>query len=270
MSRKNWSSEKIFKRLITNKSKKTYWDNIGELRSRPNTEVFKKAFSLTKSEFKKEKIIGIDILAQLGFDLRPFKKKTLERYFELLDKENEKEILMSILYGIGHNNEALIAKQITKLIQFRNHKNVEVRQGLVSTLLGIENKKAINILIELTEDKISSIRNWATFGIGSQIDISNKEIITALWNRVNDKHQETKLEAIVGLANRGEKEVKKNILKELENGEYGTLLFDAIKSLNDKDFLPHLKKNLDSAKRDDSIPESWIQDLKECMETIQK
>lgn len=268
MSRKNWSNEKIFERLITNKSRKTYWNNISELRSRPNKEVFQKAFTLLNSKSKKEKLIGIDVLAQLGFNPRPFKKETLKRYFELLEEESENEILMSLLYGIGHNNEELTAKQITKLIQLKNHNNVDVRQGLVSALLGIEDKKAINTLIELTKDNVSSIRNWATFGIGSQVEISNQKIKTALWNRVNDKHQETKLEAIVGLSNRGEKEVKKIILRELKEGEYGTLLFDAIETLNDKEFLPQLEKNYESAKNDDSIPNNWIKDLKECIEKL--
>lgn len=268
MSRKNWSNEKIFERLITNKSRKTYWDNISELRSRPNKEVFQKAFNLLNSKSKKEKLIGIDVLAQLGFNPRPFIKETLKRYFELLDEENEKETLMSILYGIGHNNEELTTTQIAKLIQFKNHKNIEVRQGLVSALLGIENEKAVNTLIELTEDKVSSIRNWATFGIGSQIEISNQKIKTALWNRVNDKHQETKLEAIVGLSNRGEKEVKEIISRELVLGEYGTLLFEAIEVLNDKDFLPQLEMNYEAAKNDDSIPDNWTHDLKEYIEKL--
>ncbi len=268
MSRKSWSTEKIYERLLTNKSKKTYWDNIHELRSRSKKEVFKKAFSLLNSKIKKEKIIGIDVLAQLGFNPRPFKKETLKRYFELLDSESDKEILLSLLYAIGHNNENLKSNQISKIIQFKNHKAIEVRHGLVFALLGIENKKVIDTLIQLTEDKISSIRNWATFGIGSQIETSNQEIKLALWKRIKDNHQETKLEAIVGLANRGDSEVKKIIIKELEKGEYGSLIFDAIECSNDKDFLPQLEKNLESAKNDDSIDKSWIQDLEQCIEKI--
>lgn len=33
MGRKNWTDEKLFFRLVNNKSDKTYWDNIRELRS---------------------------------------------------------------------------------------------------------------------------------------------------------------------------------------------------------------------------------------------
>ena len=103
MSRKNWSNEKIFERLIINKSRKTYWDNISELRLRPNKEVFDRACSLTKSKSKKEKIIGIDILAQLGWKPRPFKKQTLKRYFEILDLEDDKNVLKS-LFKLNQTN----------------------------------------------------------------------------------------------------------------------------------------------------------------------
>ena len=268
MSRKKWSSDKIFERLLNNKSKQTYWDNISELRSRPNKDVFRRAFSLTKSESKKEKIVGIDILAQLGLRPRLFKKETIIRYFELLNNEIDKDILMSLFYAIGHNNESLTSSQISKMVQFKNHKISEVRLGLVSALLGIEKKEAIKVLIELTKDNVSSIRNWATFGIGSQIEILNKEIKEALWERTKDKHQETKFEALVGLANRGESQIKEIIIEELEKGEYGTLIFEAIERLNDKVYLPYLEKNLESVLSDQSIFKGWKDDLKECIRNL--
>ena len=43
MIRENWTSEKLFDRLLTNKTQKTFWDNIRVLRNRPNPEVYKKA-----------------------------------------------------------------------------------------------------------------------------------------------------------------------------------------------------------------------------------
>lgn len=84
MSRKKWTSEKIFTRLLNNKTQKTLWRNVQELRKRPNIEVYNKAYKLTKSEIEKEKIIGIYVLAQFGFDPRFQQAKTVKLYFELL------------------------------------------------------------------------------------------------------------------------------------------------------------------------------------------
>lgn len=77
MGRKNWKSEKFFERLMNNKSQKTYWNNIAELRKRATEDVYVQAYKLTKSKSDKNKIIGIDVLAQLGSDPRIRQKETL-------------------------------------------------------------------------------------------------------------------------------------------------------------------------------------------------
>ena len=270
MNRKKWTNEKVYSRLQNKKSKKTYWDNIRELHSRPNQNVFEKAFWFANSKSDKEKIIGIDVLAQLGIDCRPYLKETIGLYFELLKREKVPKVLASILYAIGHNNEGLKEEQILQLIEFKNHKNVIVREGLVIALLTIENKKVIGTLIELMDDEIESIRNWSTFGIGSQLEENNPEIINALWKRVTDINEETKLEAIVGLANRGDLRIKEVIIQELEKGKYGTLLFDAIEKLNDKEFLPYLEQNLISIQTEKEISDEWRVELEKNIEKLKE
>mgnify|MGYP005992427999 CR=1 FL=1 len=265
MARENWKSEKIFDRLVNNKSQKTYWNNISELRKRATEEIYDQAYELAKSQNDKNKIIGIDVLAQLGFEPRIWQQKTVALYFKLLENGQNDDVLFSLLFGISHNNENLTEKQVVKLTELKNSKNKDIRYSLVHALSTIENPKAIETLIELSEDTFSSIRNWATFGIGTLIAKNDDQILNALWKRTKDKHQETKLEAIVALANRNEIEVKAQIIAELKNGEYGTLLFDAINTLKDKDFIPYLESNLKSAKKDSGIKEEWISDLKQCL-----
>lgn len=268
MGRKNWTSEKIFDRLVNNKSQKTYWNNISELRKRANEDVYDQAFKLAKSESDKKKIIGIDVLAQLGFDPRIGQQKTINLYFDLLENEQSDDVLFALFFGISHNNENLTKKQVSKLVEFKDSKNTDVRYSLVSALSGIANPKAIETLIELSEDKFSSIRNWATFGIGTLSEENNDRIINALWKRTKDKHQETKLEAIVGLAKRKEFAVKEQIISELKNGKYTTLLFDAITELNDKELIPYLESELNSAKKDSKTNKQWLVELNECLNKI--
>lgn len=269
MSRKNWTDEKLFFRLVNNKSDKTYWDNIRELRSRPNTNVFKTCIKLTKSSNPKERIIGLDTLAQLGLPPRPFYKESKKIFFDILRKEKNPKVLCSSLYAIGHNNGKLEPDEIEALVSFKQNADEGVREGLVHALLSVDNKLAVNTLIDLTTDKISSIRDWATFGIGTQIERDNKSIREALWARIKDKHQDTKLEAVVGLAKRKDQRVKEIIKAELFNGEHGTLLFDAIDELKDKDFLPLLKNNLQSAKMEKEISSDWIEDLRACINKLE-
>ncbi len=268
MGRENWTSEKIFDRLVNNKSEKTYWNNISELQQRANENVFNQAYEFAKSHIDKKKIIGINVLAQLGFDPRFRQRETIKLYFELLREKQSNDVLFSLLFGVSHNNEKLTNKQILQLIKFKGSKNNNVRYSLVSAISGVDNPKTIETLIELSEDNFSSIRNWATFGIGTLSEQNNDRIVKALWNRTKDKHQETKLEAIVGLANRNQVAIKEQIIEELKNGEYGTLLFEAIETLKDKDFIPYLKNNLKSAKNDNGIKKEWIADLKQCLSKL--
>ena len=269
MSRKNWTDEKLFFRLVNNKSDKTYWDNIRELRSRANANNFNACVKLIKSSKPKERIIGIDIIAQLGLTPRPFFKESRKLFFDILKNEKDPKALLSVLYAIGHNNEKLKSDEIALLVSFKDNADEGVREGLVSALLSVDNKLTIDTLIHLTTDKVSHIRDWATFGIGTQIERDNKFIRQALWSRVDDKHQDTKLEAIVGLAKRKDLRIKEIIKRELLNGEYGTLLFEAIEELNDKDILPLLIVNLQKAKKNKGISSDWIKDLKACINKLE-
>jgi len=265
MSRKKWTSEKIFTRLLNNKTQKTFWENIRELRKRPNKEVYNKAFKLANSKIEKEKIIGIYVLAQLGFNPRFQQEKTVDLYFNLLENEKSSKVISVILSSISHNNENLNEKQISKLIEFKTHKFINVRFQLTLALSCLENENAIKTLIELSNDRDSDTRNWATFGIGTQVENDTEEIRIALWNRVTDKDKITRLEAISGLAKRKDRKIK-NILKtELENiDEDGSLILESIELFNDKDFVPLLEKKIIDNKKSKKVNEDWL------LETINK
>jgi hypothetical protein len=269
MSRKDWTDDKIFFRLLHNKSNKTYWDNIRELQGRPNKRVFKKCQDFVASDNPRERMIGIDILAQLGVSQRPFYKETIKLYFNILEKETDSKVLSSLFFAIGHNNYNLNQEQIKKMTAFKTIKDSSVREGLLFSLLGLDNNQAVDTLIDLSNDKIPWIRNWATFGIGSQIETDNEKIRNALWNRINDKDQDANLEAIVGLAQRNEIKVKEIIKQILIDGEYGTLLFEAIELLDCVEFIPLLKNNLFSAKNDSGINPHWIKELEKIIEKLE-
>ena len=92
MSKKDWTTEKLFARLLNNKSEKSYWEYIRILRSRPDNGVFRRCMELTTSDIPKNRRIGIDILAQLGVYPRPFHNETIDKYFNLLEIEKEPKI----------------------------------------------------------------------------------------------------------------------------------------------------------------------------------
>lgn len=253
-----YSTEKILTRLLTNKSTSNQWTYIIELRGRATDDIFRKSVLLTQSSVIKEREIGINILAQFSIPRR-HKKKIIQIFFTLLQTETSKTIISAILYGIGHNNEKLTNKQVNILCSFKTHKSVFVRHGLTFALCTIEKKQAVDTLIDLSTDKNSSVRDWATFGLGSQIDWDTEKIRTALWNRVLDEEIAPKLEAISGLAQRKDPRIKAILIEELkEIDEDSLVILRAIDALNDKSFIPLIEKKIEQNKISSTLNEESL------------
>jgi hypothetical protein len=260
VNRKNWTNEKLFSRLLTNKSDGTHWDNIRELRSRASEDIFRRSCELIKSRDVKKRLIGSEILSQFfGVPPRPLIKPILKLFFEVLKREKNSAVISTIFYGIGHNSEYLKKKDIKFLCEFRDNKNIEVKQGLVFALGGIDDKAAIDTLIDFTTDKHSSIRDWATFGIGAQSDRDNSKIREALWGRINDKHNKTRQEAIFGLAKRTDSRVKEVLINELEIiDHHGSYILEAIELFGDRGFIKLLERKIISNAKTKSINPEWL------------
>ena len=109
-----------------------------------------KSIELTTSKDPKARKIGIDVLAQLGTTPRPFYRESNKRFFELLKIEKAPLVLMCLFYAIGHNKEHLSKTQIDKLCEFGNTNNGLIKEGLVNSLLSVDNPRAIDTLIKLS------------------------------------------------------------------------------------------------------------------------
>lgn len=117
-------------------------------------------------------------------------------------------------------------------------------------------------MIQLSTDNDVEIRDYATFGLGSQNELDNQKIRTALWNRVNDKDQGTRLEAISGLTQRKDENIIDMLKQEFANIPYHNLshILECIEYLNDKSFIPILE-NKKYENKDQSILEiekKWV------------
>lgn len=268
MGRKTWKDQKLIDRAISNQSAKSYWANIHELRERASDEIYDRALCLAKSENVKEKITGIDILAQFGVNKRPKSGAVVRVFLDLLLKEDDPDVINSLLVGLGHNGQCLKKKDIEKIVFFKDHEESFVRYGLVFALLGKSQAVAVDTLIDLSQDKSQPVRDWATFGLGTGIEKNNRKIRDALWVNTQDQDEDTRQEAILGLAKRKDLRVQEVIISELLEGEHGTLLFESIQETGDKELLKYLTKALSECRKNKNINPDWVKKLKACIKAI--
>jgi hypothetical protein len=226
------------------------WMAIWELRARATREVFDAAKTFCESRVPAERSVGVAILAQLGQDTRPYLEETLDIFFKLIDTEQSSDVLNSVGVGLGHINDP---RKVTPLLRLKNHPDAEVRFGVAFGLMGEEDSQAIQALIELSSDEDGETRDWATFGLGALIDVDTSEIREALFRRAVDREDDSDApgEGLAGLAHRQDPRAFELILARLEEGNVGTLIFEAAETLAHPGLYSALVKLRDDQDYDD-------------------
>jgi len=171
-----------------------------------------------------ERRLGADILGQLGYPDRSFPKECPQILLGMLEREEDHRVLDAILVALSHHRAP---EAIGPASRFRHHADPEVRLGVVFALMGYENQEAHGVLIELTRDADAQVRDWATFALGTQCETDTPAIRDALADRLADTDDETRCEALVGLARRGDRRVLTALHEELACQSVSTLVIEA-------------------------------------------
>ncbi len=245
---------------------KKRWTIIVDIQARANHETFKHCKKLCLSSSYKDRVLGIDILAQLGVYHRPFKEETVPIFIDLFKTEKSLTVLSALFIGCGHLVKTDDHRFIPYLLKFIEHKSRNLRFGVVFGIMGHEEHLAIKALIQLTEDIDDDVRNYATFALGSQVNSNNCQVIGALEKRLLDNNDEIVDEAILGLALRKKfLKITKPILSILKNGEPKTLLLEAAGKVPNDEIYFELKNLYSLSKNDSSINTEWLSSLREAL-----
>jgi HEAT repeat protein len=170
---------------------------------------------------------------------------------ELLEVEIDEEVLQAACVALGH---IYSPAAVSGLARLKNHPSSDVRYGVVFGLLGFEENLAIETLIELSRDKDNLVRDWATFGLGTQIETDTPQVREALFMRLFDADEETRGEAFVGLARRRDERIVEPLINELAlyPGACGRFSVEAAEEIADPRLLPILKRLKQSVDFDES------------------
>jgi HEAT repeat protein len=237
---------------LTEPDENAAWEAVVTLHFRGTREVFDTARQLCTSECPQERTVGANILGQLGVPNRSFPTESVKVLLELLEVETDEDVLDAVCIALGHIHDPTT---VPALVRLKTHASVRVRYAVVFALAGFEDQLAIKTLIEMSRDQDELVRDWATFGLGSQIDVDTPEIRAALLARVSDEDEVTRGEALVGLARRKDQRVIEPLIKELKrypDAEHGNYSVEAAEEIADARLLPILTGLKQSADTDDT------------------
>ncbi len=174
----------------------------------------------------------------------------METLLATMEVETDEGVLDAVCIALGHIHDPATVPSLARL---KAHPSAKVRYAVAFALAGFEDRMAIQTLIELSRDENVLVRDWATFGLGTQIDVDTPEVRAALLARVSDADEVTRGEALVGLARRNDHRVVEPLFEELERyhgADYGGYALEAAEELADERLLPVLTRLRQSAGND--------------------
>jgi HEAT repeat protein len=207
------------------------------LQRRGSREVFEAARRLCESKDPKEQSLGATLLGQNLVSRKDFPDEKFEILFGLLENETDTEVLSSVCFALGHIRDP---RAILHLIKHKNHPSNDVRLAVAHGLWTYEDEQAIATLIELSADEDTLVRDWATFGLGKMIDTNTTEIRDGLAKRLADEDENTRAEALVGLARRKDERILDVLIERLSADSVWSMSLEAAAEMEHIDLCPAL------------------------------
>jgi methionyl-tRNA formyltransferase len=175
---------------------------LSALAYRGDEEVLFRARSMAVDPDPKVRGVAACVLGQLGTPVRSFPAESAAALEEMAAREEDPEVLAAVAYGFGHLGHAY---GLDVLLRLAHHEDARVREAAATALGGRHDDAALAALIELSRDESAAVRDWATFGLGTLAPRDTPELRDALVARLGDPHAQTRLEAVHGLALRGDR-----------------------------------------------------------------
>ena len=206
------------------------WPYVTLLQERGTAGVFEAARLLCGSGEPRERALGVDILAQGRVEWKTLRRRSVPLLLKMLGRETDVDVVWSLCFALGHLHDT---RAIAPLVRWAQHPDADIRYGVVYGLLGYEDDRALTALIVLSADVEDKVRDWATFGLGTQIEADTPALRDALVARLTDPHADTRAEAGAGLARRQDERVVASVRQELAHDEVGSLIVEAARDLAD-------------------------------------
>jgi methionyl-tRNA formyltransferase len=174
---------------------------LAALAWRGDETVLEAARGLSQRDDPRARAVAAYVLGQLGLPQRSFPADSAAALEALEAREDDPEVLATIASAFGNLGAPY---GIETLLRLRRHEDARVREGAADALAGRDDERVFDALVELTSDPEPSIRDWATFALGALSPQDTPVLRDALAARLDDADDDTRIEAVHGLALRGD------------------------------------------------------------------
>jgi methionyl-tRNA formyltransferase len=175
--------------------------NLSALAHRGDEEVLFRARAMAVDSDPRVRGVAAYVLGQLGTPSRTFPAESAAALEAMAAGEPDAEVLAAVAHGFGHLGEEY---GLETLLRLSSHPEARVREGAATALAGRRDEQALAALIALSDDDEAEVRDWATFALGILAPQDTPELRDALVARLRDPDPQTRLEAVHGLAVRGD------------------------------------------------------------------
>ncbi|HWX02898.1 HEAT repeat domain-containing protein [Collimonas sp.] len=241
------------------------WQAIAELQMRGSSESLAIARRFAKCRNWRKRALGLYIASQLR---RSQKKWGTMGSAEYALRETQAillaglrddcvEVVRAAISGFAHRPHQ---SALPNLVRFASHPDQQIRLQVAITLGSYIEVESIDALLRLATDISDDVRNWATFSIGSMHRADNPNIRDLLWRNLQDRDEDVRGEAVVGLAIRKDERVV-SVLLELLDTDCRVFELDAAERMASPLLLDRLNALKKSVNDKDTIDSYWYRHL---------
>lgn len=239
------------------------WNAIAELHRRGSPQTLALVQSLSKSASWRRRALGLHIASQLmrhqqgaAYALEDTRRLLLEGLGDA-----HAEVLRAAATGLGHRPHP---DALEPLVRLAAHADGHVRFAVAYALGSYMDSAATHALLALARDHDDDVRDWATFALGSLHEVDSPEVRERLWRNLHDADRDVRGEALVGLAERGDRRAIDYLLAHLDD-DCRIYQLMAAEKLAAKELLPALQELLPAAD-DRHIDGGWLRHLQDAVE----
>jgi HEAT repeats len=220
--------ERLFQEALAGKTDASRFRRIRVLHTDGAQSTFERAAQACGSTDARHRMVGADVLGQLGYPSgKLFWRESVPILMPLLTDHDDAVVRSTVvaLGMLGSDHGADMGDEGRAMCQLVAHSDLDVRESLAMELQWFRDSTpdVIDTLILLSRDRASGVRNWACFSLRAG-EFDTPDVREALFARIDDRHADTRWEALAGLAVWADLRVRDRVLTAVRSGMDGVIL----------------------------------------------